>query len=52
MSGYSLSTQVNAPYDDAVAKTLFDNPVEFFSHCNRFQPRLDLEPLPIESFQR
>jgi len=35
-----------------VKTTLFDNPLAFFSQTGRFQPRLDLEPLPIESFQR
>ena len=38
--------------DGEITKTLFDNPLAFFSQCNRFQPRLDLEPPPIESFQR
>ena len=38
--------------DEDVTKTLFGNPIEFLSHCDRFQPRLDLQPLPIESFQR
>lgn len=37
---------------DDIKKTLFDNPRAFFGQCDRFKPRLDLEPQPIESFQR
>ena len=43
----------DAGFSDAdIKKTLFDNPRAFFSQTGRFQPRLDLEPPPIESFQR
>lgn len=35
-----------------VRKIVFDNPLAFYSQCERFKPRLDLVPLPIESFQR
>ena len=35
-----------------VKTTLFDNPLAFFSQTGRFQPRLDLMPEPVESFQR
>ena len=38
--------------DDEIKKVVFDNPMEFFGQCDRFKPRLDLTPLPIESFQR
>ena len=38
--------------DDDVKKLLFDNPLAFYGQCDRFRPRLDLTPLPIESFQR
>jgi len=38
--------------DDEVKKLLFDNPLAFYGQCDRFRPRLDLTPLPIESFQR
>ncbi len=38
--------------DEDLTKTLQGNPIEFFSHCDRFQPRLDLVPHPVEAFQR
>jgi len=38
--------------DDEVKQVVFDNPLAFYSQCDRFRPRLGLEPLPIESFQR
>jgi len=42
-----------AGYSEAEVKTVvFDNPSAFFSQSSRFKPRLDLTPLPIESFQR
>ena len=42
----------NAFPDSQINTVLFDNPVGFYSQCPKFQPRLDLEPIPIEEFQR
>ncbi len=38
--------------DDQIKKVVFDNPLAFYSQTQKFKPRLDLTPLPIESFQR
>jgi len=38
--------------DDDIRSLVLDNPLAFYSQCDRFRPRLDLAPLPIESFQR
>ncbi len=38
--------------EDEVKTVVFDNPLAFYGQCERFKPRLDLTPLPIESFQR
>jgi uncharacterized protein len=38
--------------EEDVRKTVYDNPLAFYQQCARFKPRLDLQPLPIESFQR
>ncbi len=38
--------------DDEIKKVIFDNPLAFYSQCEKFKPRLELVPLPIESFQR
>ncbi len=38
--------------DNEVKTVVFDNPLAFYGQCERFKPRLDLKPLPIESFQR
>ncbi|MDP6380530.1 MAG: hypothetical protein QF662_04210, partial [Phycisphaerae bacterium] len=40
-------------FSSADVKTvLFDNPMSFYGQCKKFKPRLDLEPVPIEEFQR
>ncbi len=36
----------------AVSRLLHNNPMEFYSHSPNFEPDFDIEPLPIESFQR
>jgi hypothetical protein len=38
--------------DDDVTKLLHDNPLSFYGQTEKFQPRLELQPLPPESFQR
>ncbi|MFW6107752.1 MAG: TatD family hydrolase [bacterium] len=38
--------------DEEIEKLLHDNPLGFYGQTPKFQPRLDLEPLPPESFQR
>jgi len=38
--------------DDDITTLLHDNPLAFYGQCERFKPRLDLTPLPPESFQR
>ena len=38
--------------EDEIETVVFKNPLAFYSQCERFKPRLNLEPLPIESFQR
>ena len=35
-----------------ITKLLFDNPLAFWSQCDRFRPDLDLTPVPVEEFQR
>jgi uncharacterized protein len=37
---------------EEIKQVVHDNPLAFFGQCERFRPRLDLQPLPIESFQR
>jgi hypothetical protein len=42
-----------AGFSEEDTKTLvLDNPLEFYGQTPKFKPRLDLTPLPIESFQR
>jgi hypothetical protein len=38
--------------DEDVKTLLYDNPLAFYGQTEKFQPRLDLQPLPPESFQR
>lgn len=35
-----------------ITRLLFDNPLAFWRQCDRFTPDLDLQPVPIEEFQR
>lgn len=37
---------------DEIERLLFRNPLEFWGQCERFRPNLDLEPVPVEEFQR
>ncbi len=37
---------------DEITTLLHDNPLAFYGQTDKFQPRLDLQPLPPESFQR
>lgn len=38
--------------NEDITKLLHDNPLAFYGQTDKFEPRLDLTPLPIESFQR
>lgn len=40
-------------HDEAtIARILHDNPMALYSHTPKFRPEFEIEPLPIESFQR
>ncbi len=40
-------------HDETVLqRLLFDNPMEFYGHSPRWRPDFDLEPVPVEEFQR
>jgi hypothetical protein len=38
--------------ENDITKLLYDNPLAFYGQTKKFRPRLDLQPLPPESFQR
>jgi len=38
--------------EEEITTLLHDNPLAFYGQTDKFQPRLDLQPLPPESFQR
>ncbi len=51
--GKVAENMTDAGFDaDEIEKLLYHNPLEFYSQTPKFQPQLDLEPQPPETFQR
>ncbi len=51
--GRVAENMAEAGFDAAeIEKLLYHNPLEFYSQTPKFQPQLDLEPQPPETFQR